>query len=164
MHTIRPFAERDWPSLRDLLRAVFAAGDTYPYSPTIGEDEARREWIDTKRATYVAVDPSERVLGSYYIKDNQPTLGAHVCNCGYVVSEAARGQGIGTQMCEHSQVEARRLGYRCMQYNLVVSTNTVAIRTWESQGFAIAGTLPGAFRHPTLGYVDALVMYKQLET
>ena len=164
MHTIRSFAEHDWPGLWDVLRPVFAAGDTYPYSPTISEDEARREWIDTKRATYVAVDSSERVLGSYYIKDNQPALGAHVCNCGYVVSGAARGQGLGTRMCEHSQAEARRLGYRCMQYNLVVAANTVAIKTWESQGFAIAGTLPGAFRHPTLGYVDALVMYKQLDT
>lgn len=164
MHTIRSFREHDWPGLWDLLRPVFAAGDTYPYSPTISEDEARREWIDTKRAAYVAVDSSERVLGSYYIKDNQPTLGAHVCNCGYVVSETARGQGLGTRMCEHSQAEARRLGYRCMQYNLVVATNTVAIKTWENQGFAITGTLPGAFRHPTLGYVDALIMYKQLET
>lgn len=164
MHTIRPFAEHDWPELWALMHPVFAAADTYPYSPEISEDEARREWIDTKRATYVAIDSSERVVGTYYIKDNQPALGAHVCNCGYIVSRAARGQGIGAEMCEHSQAEARRLGYRCMQYNLVVSTNTAAIAAWEKEGFTTVGTLPDAFRHPTLGYVDALVMYKRLDT
>ena len=162
MNTIRPFEERYWPDLWELMRPVFAAGDTYPYSPQIREGEAYEEWIGKKRVTYVAVSPSGRIVGSYYIKDNQPALGAHVCNCGYIVSEAARGQGVGTQMCQHSQAEARRLGYLYMQYNLVVSTNATAIRVWERQGFSVVGTLPGAFRHPVHGYVDAFVMYKQL--
>jgi ribosomal protein S18 acetylase RimI-like enzyme len=114
-------------------------------------------------ATFVAQGAGQRVLGTYYLKPNQPTLGAHVCNCGYVVAEQARGQGIASAMCEHSQSEARALGFRAMQFNLVVSTNEGAIRLWRKHGFAVVGVLPGAFRHARLGYVDALVMYKQLE-
>ena len=102
------------------------------------------------------------ILGTYYIKPNQPTLGAHVCNCGYIVAEQARGRGIASAMCEHSQREAATRGYRAMQYNLVVSTNDVAVQLWIKQGFEIIGTLPNSFRHAQRGYVDAHVMFKQL--
>jgi ribosomal protein S18 acetylase RimI-like enzyme len=87
-----------------------------------------------------------------------------VCNCGYIVGENARGKGLASLMCEHSQREAIRQGFRAMQYNLVVSTNEAAVRLWRKLGFVIVGTLPGAFKHPRHGYVDAFVMYKQLET
>ena len=104
----------------------------------------------------------DEVLGTYYIKPNQPDLGGHVCNCGYIVSENARGKGIASEMCEHSQHEAVRRGFRSMQYNLVVTTNEGAIRLWKRHGFEVVGTLSEAFRHPQLGYVDAHVMYKKL--
>ncbi|NER52264.1 MAG: GNAT family N-acetyltransferase [Symploca sp. SIO1A3] len=89
--------------------------------------------------------------------------GSHVCNCGYIVAEAARGKSIASAMCKHSQQEAVKLGFRAMQYNLVVSTNTGAVRLWQKLGFEIVGTLPEAFLHPSLGFVDAYVMYKKLE-
>jgi ribosomal protein S18 acetylase RimI-like enzyme len=108
------------------------------------------------------VDDGDTVLGSYFIKPNQPSLGAHVCNCGYAVAENARGKGIAAEMCEHSQREALSRGFRAMQYNLVVSTNAVAVRLWKRHGFEIVGTLPKAFHHSRLGFVDAFVMYKQL--
>ena len=119
--------------------------------------------LDEVVATYVAEDNGE-ILGTYYIKPNQPALGAHVCNCGYIVSENVRGKGIASEMCEHSQREALTLGFKSMQYNLVVSTNETAIHLWKKQGFEVIGTLPEAFRHPQLGLVDALVMYKILKT
>ena len=103
-------------------------------------------------------------LDTYFIKPNQPGLGAHVCNCGYIVSENARGQGVASSMCGHSQEVAVELGFRAMQYNLVVSTNEGAIRLWEKFGFQIIGILPNAFNSKSAGYVDALVMYKQLKT
>jgi ribosomal protein S18 acetylase RimI-like enzyme len=78
------------------------------------------------------------------------------------VPRGARGQGIASAMCGHSQEIARELGFRAMQYNLVVATNQVAVRLWQKHGFRIVGTLSGAFRHPELGYVDAHVMYKSL--
>ena len=163
-HTIRPFANADWPSLWPILRETFATGATYGYSPDSTEADARQVWIDAPLATYVACDDAGAVVGTYKLIINQPGLGSHVSNCGYVVSTAARGKGLASLMCEHSQTEAVRLGFRAMQYNLVVSTNTGAVRLWQKHGFAIVGTLPGAFNHTTLGYVDAYVMFKQLVT
>ena len=164
MKEIRRFKESDWASTWQTIEPVFRAGETYAFSPDISERESQEAWIVAPKATYVAVDKANNILGTYYIKPNQPDLGAHVCNCGYIVSENARGKGIASQMCEHSQHVASDLGFRAMQYNLVVSTNRGAIRLWEKHGFEIVGRLPGAFRHPLQGFVDAFVMYKQLET
>lgn len=150
-----------WPAVWQMLEPVFRAGETYPYAMDISEAAAKVKWLDEPRATYVAIKDGE-VLGTFYIKPNQPTLGAHVCNCGYVVATAARGQGIAAQMCEWSQVEAVRLGFSAMQYNLVVATNTGAVALWQRQGFDVVGNLPKAFHHAKLGLVDALVMYKLL--
>lgn len=163
MITIRAFAEKDWQAIWPFLEIVFRKGETYAYSPDISETEAFQIWIDQPAATYVAVDEeSGQVLGTYYIKPNQPALGAHVCNCGYVTSTSGRGKGIATMMCVHSQTEALALGFKAMQFNLVVATNEDAIHLWLKLGFAQVGVLPGAFNHQRLGYVNALVMYKQL--
>jgi len=155
-------AASHWPTVWAMLKPVFRAGETYPQPVDISEAEARRFWMQPPLETYVAVE-DDKVLGTFYIKPNQPGLGAHVCNCGYVVGEAARGRGLGAQMCAWSQAEARRLGYLAMQYNLVVSTNEKAVALWQRQGFAIVGRLPRAFNHARLGLVDAFVMYKELE-
>jgi RimJ/RimL family protein N-acetyltransferase len=163
MIEIRPAEQKDWTAIWQIVRPVFRAGETYPFSPDITEAEAHRAWVELPSATFVAVDGDNKVLGTYYIKPNQPALGAHVCNCGYIVAKEARGKGVASEMCKHSQREAISRGFRAMQYNLVVSTNEVAVRLWKRQGFEVIGTLPGAFRHPRLGYVDAFVMYKQLE-
>lgn len=160
--TIRPYRDQDWPSVWTIIKPVFRAGETYAFSPEISEQEAQKLWIEKPEVTYVAAGGYAGILGTYYIKPNQPTLGAHVCNCGYIVSEQARGQGIASAMCEHSQHEAATRGYRAMQYNLVVTTNQVAVQLWKKLGFEIIGTLPKSFRHAQLGYVDAHVMYKQL--
>lgn len=162
MTIVRAFRDSDWSAVWSILEPVFRAGDTYSFPADISEPEARYAWIEEPAATFVAERESGQILGTYYIKPNQPGQGAHVCNCGYVVGAAARGQGIASLMCEHSQQEALARGFRCMQYNLVASTNEVAARLWKKHGFEIAGTLPEAFRHPALGYVDAFVMYKKL--
>jgi len=163
MLKIRPFAETDWDATWQIIKPVFRAGETYVFSPDITEEEAYRAWIETPSATFVAVEDSNEILGTYYIKPNHPALGDHVCNCGYIVSENARGRGIASEMCEHSQREAVTRGFRSMQYNLIVSTNEDAVRLWKNHGFELIGTLPEAFRHPKLGYVDAYVMYKMLK-
>jgi ribosomal protein S18 acetylase RimI-like enzyme len=162
MIKIRAFEEVDWSATWQVIEPVFRAGETYAFSPDITEENAHQVWIEKPSATFVAVDDNNEILGTYYIKPNQPGLGSHVCNCGYIVAEKARGKGIASEMCEHSQREAKSQGFRAMQYNLVVSTNEGAVRLWKRHGFEVIGTLPGAFRHPRLGYVDALVMYKQL--
>ena len=162
MIDVRPYRDADWPALWRLMQPIIRAGDTYPYARDLDEAGARHMWLGLTAAAYVAIDQSGGVVGSYYIKPNQPTLGAHVANCGYMVCENARGRGVGTAMCRHSEVEAARLGYRAMQFNLVVSTNAASVNLWKKMGFRIIGTLPGAFHHAEHGYVDAYIMYKVL--
>lgn len=164
MIKIRRFSEQDWAATWKIIEPVFRAGETYPFSPEITEKEAHRAWVEQPSLTFVATDENGEIAGTYYIKPNQPTLGAHVCNCGYIVGEHSRGRGIADKLCEHSQREAASEGFRAMQYNLVVSTNQGAFRLWTKQGFELVGTLPKAFRHRRLGFVDAYVMYKHLET
>ncbi|MBT8145136.1 MAG: GNAT family N-acetyltransferase [Gammaproteobacteria bacterium] len=159
---IRAFRQPDWNSTWAILEPVFRAGDTYSFSSDISESEARQVWVNVPEATFVAEDPAGQVLGTYFLKPNQPGQGSHVGNCGYVVAAASRGQGIASAMCEHSQTEAIRRGFRALQYNYVVATNTGAVRLWQKHGFEIVGTLPHAFRHPSEGYGDVYVMYKQL--
>lgn len=159
---VRCFENADWPAVWLLLKSTFEAGDTYAYSPQSTEAEIHEAWVESPSATYVAIDSQGHLLGTYFIKPNQPGLGAHVCNCGYVVSPAAQGQGVASAMCTHSQAEAVSLGFLAMQFNLVVSTNERAVRLWQRLGFAVVGKLSRAFRHQRLGLVDALVMFKTL--
>lgn len=162
MSRIRRYREADWPSLWSILKETFEAGDTYAFSPQSTEAEIHRAWVEVPSGTYVACSPDGHVVGTYIIKPNQPGLGAHVCNCGYVVAANAQGQGIASAMCEHSQTGALSMGFLAMQFNLVVATNERAIRLWQRLGFSVVGTLPHAFRHQRLGLVDALVMFKEL--
>lgn len=162
MIRIRPYQPDDWPALWAILEPVFRAGETYAVPRDISEQDAHRMWIELPRAVRVAVDDEGRVTGTYTLKANQPGPGDHVCNCGYLVADHARGQGIAGEMCVHSLALARELGFVAMQYNLVVASNEVAIRLWQKHGFTIIGTLPRAFRHPALGLTDAHVMYRLL--
>jgi len=160
----RKYRETDWGQIWPIIEKVFRAGETYAFSPDITEKDTHKVWIELPQETYVVTDQDIVILGTYIIKPNQPGLGAHVCNCGYIVSENARGKGVASSMCEHSQQVAVNLGFKAMQYNLVVSTNEGAIRLWEKLGFQIIGILPNAFNSKSAGYVDAFVMYKQLKT
>ena len=159
---IRPFEQADWPAVWALLEPVFRAGETFPHDPAITEAEAQVAWVEQSQAVMVAVDAAGAVVGTYYLRPNSLALGAHVANAGYVVAEHCRRQGIGSRLCQHSLQTARRLGFRAMQFNLVVSTNSAGIRCWQCNSFQVVGTLPGAFRHRQLGYVDALVMVQGL--
>ena len=159
---IRPYGAADWPGVWALLEPVFRAGETFPHDPAITEAEAQQAWVEQSQAVMVAEDAIGALVGTYYLRPNSLALGAHVANAGYVVAENCRRQGVGSRLCQHSLQAARRLGFRLMQYNLVVSTNTAGIRCWQRNGFQVVGTLPGAFRHQRLGFVDALVMVESL--
>ncbi len=159
---IRAFEPADWPGVWAVLEPVFRAGETFPHDPAIDSDTAHQAWVGAVAATFVATEADGAIVGTYYLRPNQPCLGAHVANAGYVVAETARGRGVGHALCRHSQEEARRRGFTAMQFNLVVSTNTAGVAAWSRNGFRTIGRLPGAFRHPRLGEVDALVMFKSL--
>ena len=160
MAEIRPATPEDWPTLWLMLEPVFRAGETYAVDRDITEADARTLWMDAPAETYVADDGS--LLGTFYIKKNYSGGAAHVCNCGYVTAPMAQGRGIATQMCDASQQRARALGFRAMQFNLVLASNGGALALWKKLGFDIVGTLPAAFDHPTLGMVDGHVMWKSL--
>ena len=85
-----------------------------------------------------------------------------MCNCGFVTTPKAQGQGVARAMVTHALGAARAAGYSAMQFNFVVSTNERALGLWKRVGFDIVGRLPGAFQHPRHGYVDALVLYRRL--
>jgi L-amino acid N-acyltransferase YncA len=163
MPVIRAFQKADWPAVWQILKPVFRAGKTYAIPQDITEEEARNLWTEQPSAVFVTTDEDGLITGTYYIKPNQAGPGDHVCNCGYVVAEDARGKGVASAMCEHSQQQALAMGFRAMQYNCVVASNKRALRLWKKHGFAVIGTLPKAFRHPEFGLTDALVMYKWLE-
>lgn len=158
---IRRATHADDAALWGLLSPVFRAGETYAIDPDIGAADAVAYWLAPDKTTFVA-ERDGQALGTYYIRPNQGGGGAHVCNCGYITAPEALGQGVARAMLTHSLELGRAQGYRAMQYNFVVSTNTRAIDTWTRADFDTVGRLPGAFRHPTKGYVDALVMYRSL--
>lgn len=159
---IRRADNQDFDQIWPIFREIVAAGDTYAYPTSVSKEQASKLWLEVPRETYVVEDEG-RILGTYYLKTNQSGPGDHVCNCGYMVSSAARRRGLATAMCEHSQQVAKGLGYKAMQFNFVATSNEDAVRLWSKLGFEIVGRLPKAFRHPTRGYVDAFVMYKWLE-
>ncbi|MCU9848314.1 GNAT family N-acetyltransferase [Defluviimonas sp. WL0024] len=158
---IRPATPDDDDAIWAILRPVIEAGDTFAADPRGGREGAFAYWRPAGAVNFVA-ESEGRVLGTSYLRPNQKGGGAHVCNAGYCTTAAARGKGVARALLAHSLDEARRQGYRAMQFNLVVATNTRAIAIWEGAGFATVGRLPGAFLHPREGYVDALVMYRDL--
>ena len=161
MITTRLATAADASAIWSILRPVFRAGETYTLPRDIDERDAVAYWCGRSHEAFVAEDDAN-VLGTYYLRANQAGGGDHVANCGYMTATAAQGRGIARLMLEHSLARAKERGFRAMQFNFVVSTNERAIRIWDAYGFKEVGRLPLAFRHPTLGFVDALVMYKLL--
>lgn len=159
---IRPATPADAPAIWAILEPILRPGEVFALPRDMGAAEAIAHWCGPDRETFVA-EEGGRIAGTYYIRTNQAGGGAHVANAGYATAADAGGRGIARAMCEDSLVQARTRGFRAMQFNFVVATNARAVRLWESCGFATVGRLPDAFRHPTLGFVDALVMFRTLQ-
>ncbi len=161
MVEIREATAADRDAIWNIFREVVAARDTYAFDPGMSRQDALGYWFQADTRTYVA-ESSGRIIGTYILRPNQSGGGSHVANAAFMVARDARGQGIGRAMGEHCLSEARRLGFRAMQFNFVVSTNESALRLWKQLGFKIVGTLPGAFHHLEKRYVDVYVMYRSL--
>ena len=162
MITIRPGTRNDDEQLWAILEPTLRAGETYPQPRDISREDALAYWWKPEHAIFVAQDESGRLVGTYYLKANSGGPAGHVANCGYMTLPGAWGHGVGRALCLHSLEEARRRGFRAVQFNLVVATNARALHLWQACGFAIVGRLPGVFAHPALGYVDAFVMFQTL--
>ncbi len=154
---IRPLRDGDVPQLFELAQTIVQDGTTYVF-------EDANDFVSAflRGHAFVAVE-GDALLGAYFFRANQPGRGAHVANASYAVTEAARNQGVGRALGEHSLTAARERGFRALQFNLVVATNDTAISLWKKLGFEVVGTLPQSFLHESDGYVDALVMYRLLD-
>lgn len=157
--TIRPATPADGDAIWRILEPILRAGETYALPRDWERDDLLAFWY-ANHDVFVAEDGE--IVGTYFLCANQRGGGAHVANAGYATATAAQGKGVARAMCAHSLEHARARGFRAMQFNMVVSSNTRAVALWERMGFAIAGTLPGAFSHPALGDIDAYVMYRRL--
>ena len=158
---IRPATPGDHAALWNILRPMIRAGETYALPRGMRQAEALAYWTGPDRETFVAEDATG-LLGTYYLRANQPGGGNHIANCGYVTAPGATGRGVARAMCEHSLGQARARGFTAMQFNFVIASNTRAIALWQSLGFETLARLPSAFRHPRLGDVDALLMFRTL--
>ena len=158
---IREAEPRDRDAIWEILEPTIRAGETYTLPRDLTREEALEYWFAAGHEVFVAELDSE-IAATYFLRVNQRGGGNHVANCGYMTAGWAAGRGLARAMCAHSLERARQRGFRAMQFNFVVSTNLRAVRLWQSFGFENVGRLPGAFHHPELGYVDALVMYRLL--
>jgi ribosomal protein S18 acetylase RimI-like enzyme len=159
--SIRPARREDEGGIWRVIEPVIREGRTYALDPALSEADAIRYWHAAPNDVYVAESGGE-IVGTYFLRPNHAGGGAHVANCGYITAPWAGGRGVARAMCAHSLELARQRGFRAMQFNFVISTNERAIRLWASFGFAIVGRLPGVFNHPDHGFVDALVMHREL--
>jgi L-amino acid N-acyltransferase YncA len=158
---IRKATVADTGAIWGILEPVIRGGDTYTLPQDMNREEALAYWNSAGHEVFV-VEENGEILGTYYLRANQKGGGAHVANCGYMTAPWASGRGVARAMCKHSLERAKARGFRAMQFNFVVSSNERAVKLWQSMGFEIVGRLPVAFMHPTLGPVDALVMYRHL--
>ncbi|WP_218105731.1 GNAT family N-acetyltransferase [Micromonospora inyonensis] len=162
---IRDADTGDWPGIWPFLREIVAAGDTFTWPRDVTEEQARQMWMPPPPGrTVVAVGQDGTVLGSAKLLPNQAGPGAHVANASFMVDPAAAGRGVGRALGAHVLDLARADGYRGMQFNAVVSTNTRAVGLWRSLGFEVVGRVPEGYHLPDGRYVDLLVMYRPLGT
>jgi GNAT superfamily N-acetyltransferase len=159
---IRELSSVEFETVWPIVQAVVSAGDTYAWPADVPFEVVRAWWTEPPARAWLA-EIDGRPVGISSIRPNQPGRGDHVANASYMVAPEARGRGVARALCEHSLAAARAAGFTAMQFNYVVSTNEVAVRLWQRCGFAIVGRIPAAFRHPTLGPVEALVMHRFLE-
>lgn len=158
---IRPTQTGDRDAVWAILEPVIRAGETYPLPRDMSRDDALAYWLAPAHRTFIAEEDG-RAVGIYYLRPNNAGGGGHVANCGYMTAPHARGRGVARAMGEHSLDQARTAGFAAMQFNFVIATNAPSIRLWTGLGFTTLCRLPGVFRHPGEGYVDALVMFKAL--
>lgn len=149
------------PEVWLIIKSVIAAGDTYVFAPDTPEDEMMAYWFSPDKHNYVAILDG-KVVGTFWLRANQPGLGSHVANAAYMVAPEAKGRGVGERMAEYSLEEARRLGFTAMQFNFVVKSNVAAVKLWQKIGFEIIGEIPDAFDHQKNGLTNAYIMYRKL--
>jgi L-amino acid N-acyltransferase YncA len=160
--SIRTATDADWPRIWPIVEAVVREGETYTYPTDLTSEQARDLWMERPPGRTVVVEDGGELLGTAKMGPNKPGHGDHVGTASFMVAAAGRGRGVGRALGEHVIAWHREHGYRGIQFNAVVESNTAAVRLWRSLGFEVVGTVPGAFRSPAHGYVGLHVMYLPL--
>ncbi len=151
----------DQDAIWDIIKNVIKTGNSYVFYPDSSREKMIDYWCSKEKRTYVAF-LGNKLVGTFLIKDNIPDNGSHVANASYMIHPDSFGKGIGEAIGKYSLVEAKKMGYRAMQFNMVIKSNEPAVRLWTKLGFQIVGEIPEAFNHPINGYTNAYVMYKKL--
>ncbi len=159
---MRTATEQDWPRIYPFFAAIVAAGETYAYPEGLTAEQARPWWLEPPPGTTVVAVDGDEVLGSAKAGPNRPGRGAHVATASFMVAPEHQGRGVGRALGGHLLGWARSEGYRSMQFNAVVETNTAAVQLWRSLGLEVMCTVPEAFDHPRLGLVGLHVMHMRL--
>jgi L-amino acid N-acyltransferase YncA len=160
---IREATRADLSAVARFFREIVAAGDSYAYPDDLDDEGIYRLWfVEPPGRCVVAVDAGGTVLGSAHMGANRPGRGAHIATASFMVDPAARARGIGRLLGQDALDWARARGFAGMQFNAVVETNEAAVALWQSLGFEIVGTVPGAFEHARLGRVGLHVMFRPL--
>jgi ribosomal protein S18 acetylase RimI-like enzyme len=159
--SIRPATAADADAIWAIIAPIIRAGEVFALPRDMLRDDAIAYWMGGDHIAFVAQE-NGAIIATHYIRPNQLGGGGHVANAGYATAELASGKGVARAMCAHSLDEARARGFRAMQFNFVVSSNVRAVALWKSMGFEEAARLRGAFEHPSLGFVDALVMWREV--
>ena len=119
------------------------------------------EFFMLQSYTGLAFDGDE-VVGLYILHPNNVGRCGHICNASYAVSSKCRGKHIGEKLVLESLVKGKELGFRILQFNAVVATNTHARHLYQRLGFKELGTIPGGFRMPDGTFEDIVPHYHLL--
>jgi L-amino acid N-acyltransferase YncA len=159
---IRDATDADWPAIFPIFDAIVREGTTYAYPEGLSSDEAKTLWMPGPPSrTVVAVD-GDVVAGTATMGPNRPGRGSHVATASFMVNPATRSRGVGRALGNDMLEWSTRQGFRAVQFNAVVETNSAAVHLWQSLGFEIIGTVPGAFHHADGSYVGQHVMFRRL--
>lgn len=157
----RKAAQSDSAALWSLIEPIIREGSTYVFSPDSSKEKMMGFWLAQDKVTFV-VELNGEIVGTFFLKANQPDRGSHIANSGFMVSPLVNGKGIGKSMAEFAIAEAKRMCFQAMQFNYVVKSNFAAVHLWKKLGFKIVGEVPNAFIHPKLGPTNVYVMYRRL--
>ena len=159
---IREATTADWPSIFPIFDAIVSEGTTYAYPEGLSSDEARALWMPGPPSRTVVAVEGDAVVGTATMGPNRPGRGSHLATASFMVDPATRSRGVGRALGNDMLDWARAKGFRGVQFNAVVETNEAAVHLWQSLGFEIVGTVPGAFHHADGRYVGLHVMFHPL--